>query len=558
MKYLISILLLLMTLVSAWPQTTVTKPTHITINPSGGGPVAPGNVVIAQQGGTGCQFNIGSPGCVSNSQKLQWTASPLATSYNVYRNSSLLTNVTSSSACSGSVCTYTDTTATGSNILSSYGTETVYAYAVNAQNGSGTSSSISPSLYMFSGGPNNSCANFSGGGMGATGNITNGSTTLTVTAVGGNPVNPYQAIEPTTGFPQYSPSGPQTPSVNYVLPGGSGGTGTYTLAVAATATATGVNLQAFPESCFVTQVVESGHTYSLGSTFQGGGYIQQVTGNPGVPPYDAAVGAMNNAVIDVYPTDCTHTAKIFEMSRPGGAGNNTGDIYSNYTQTMYSNCTSSYVSGGTLTANAWNHLSIPMAQLGEGIGTFVGYTVGKWHGTGSQPTNGCNGCTVTIQSTTDGATANIQVGDFMMAFIANTGTQGMVVTSIAGLPSSVTVNACTGDQVGAVTAFGSGTVIYDAQVVVQSISGAPPDNSGMVTGNSMPAGTFMQCTNAGQNASIGTWALANGNGSQIPSEGSSGSPVTFGYQRVSLYKPNIQVTGSGAATVFWDNFGWGP
>jgi hypothetical protein len=548
MKRLVALLALLVAF-DALPQTTVTKPTTITINASSGG--APTNVQVFQ-GGSSCTNNFESPGCVKNTQKLTWSAVAGATSYTILRNgSTYATGV----AC----CTYTDTSATNSNQVTSYGVETAYAYQVEAVNGSGTSAGTYASSYLFSGQAKNSCLNFSAPGFGSYQGTavqittTSGSQVITVTSAS-DKVYPYEGFIDVKGaIPTSAPTGGL--GQPYIYPYGSngtsgtGGTGTYYISAAASSNQTRDGIWSTIEACPVTNVTESGHTYSM-SIYEGGAtaYVQQFTAWPESPPFDLNVGGMNNFVIDMYLTSGTQTYAFAIHSRPGGNGANTGDIYSTRYVTLVNHLASSY---GTPVLNQWFTLTVPLNTLGIGTGVWNGYVVSKWHGTGQ-----LSGSTFTIQATTDGSSTNIVAGDYMTALATGNGIGCMKVVSVSG--SAVTVTACPG--VGLPSGVGSGAPAYDAQAHVNSIvSGAGPDNAAILQGHGEPDATYFTGQAPGfgtpNPTGVGQWGLYNGKGSTIVSACSSGSPCNdWGSNRTSLYKPEIFLTGP--SLTFIDNYGF--
>ncbi len=558
MKYLIAPLLFLLIVTYAWPQVTVTKPTHITINSSGSGPPAPTNVQVFQ-GGSSCTNNYESPGCVTNVQMLTWTASSGATTYTILRNgSTLATGV----AC----CTYTDSKATNSNKVTSYGVETAYTYQVEAVNGSGTSAGTYAASYLFAQKANNSCLNFSAPGFSGYQSTavqistTNGRNIITVTSTS-DTVYPYESLKDAKGAVPLSndTGGLGNP---YIYPYGSnsttgtGGTGTYYLSSPAIASVTGDGIWSIVEACVATQTVESGHTYSM-SVYEGGAtaYVQQYTARPESPAFDLNVGGMNNFVIDMYLTSGTQTYAFAIHSRPGGNGANTGDIYSTRYITLVNHLTSSY---GTPALNQWFTLTVPLNTLGIGTGVWTGYVVSNWQGTG-QVTSGAGGTsgTFAVQSTTAGSTANIASGDYIGAIVSGAGIGCMKATGpISG--SNVPIANCPGLNIPGVT---SGSSAYDAQAYVNSVSsGTGPDNAAILQGNSEPDATYFLGQAPGFGGSpnqtgTGHWGLFNGNGSTIVSAGSSGSPLSnWGVNRTSLYKPEIFLTGP--SLTFVDNYGF--
>ena len=505
---------------------------------------APTSVQVFQ-GGASCSNNYESPGCVTNTQKVTWSAVSGALSYTILRNSVV---IASGIAC----CSYIDNTATNSNQAVAGSTppftvETAYTYQVEAVNGSGTSPGTYAAAYLFSGTTNNSCENYSGPGFsGVTRNSTSGSNVITVTAGGSGTatVQPYGGLNgagipsPATGQPYLYPYGSNGTT-------GTGGLGTYYMSLPANATETGAGLSSTVEACQVTQQVEPGHTYSLGvnNLNNSSNYLQQWAAQPLAPPYDVNVGGMNYFSMDFYLTSSATQITTDMLSRPGANNANTNDLYSSRLITLIgAGLSSAY---GTPVVGSWFTLKVPFAPLGIGTGVWNGYVVSNWHGTATIT----GGNTMTAVSTIDGSTANIAVGDKIgyaspsnsiacAQIVSGTGPWTVTGCSNVGTPANVT-----------------GAVAYDAQAhVISIVSGAGPDNGGFITGQSEPDGTFFGGYGINSNATgVGQWALINFNGATILSAGSSGSPVNFGHNRTSIYKPQIFPN---QTQFFMDNYGW--
>jgi hypothetical protein len=578
MKNLSKVLIGFLAFVLLEAPTTVTKPTHITVNPAS---VVPTNVIV-DQGGAACTNNF-SAGCVTNTQTLFWTAASGASSYTISRNgSTLATGVT--------CCTFVDNTATNSNIVNTYGDETTYAYTVAAVISGVTGTGIGASSYMYTNGANQSCGNFSGGGFGGfqstavqmTYNTANGHV-ATITVNSGS-VFPYQGFTDQSGVIPSSSLNNGTGNM-YILPYGTNGTtgtgtgtGTYWLSALPTGNATSDNIWADPsptvgggaglEACPVTTdtvlTAFPGHTFMLGAYYtNGGGFMQQFTGQPQSPQFDMNASAMNNFVVDFFPTDALHTFFFTVHSRPGGQSPNTGDIFSTRGVSFATAGTSAFTSDGLIHANAWNHITVPMATLGLGRGAFTGYVTANWHGTAT-----VSGGTLTIVSTIDGSPSNIVAGDYISVLISNQGWQcGQATGPASG--STVPVTNC---PEGSLSNQATAMPAYDAQLCASALITSPgPDNAAALLGNSEPSGTFIDGQQAGfgsvnptgvgscTGTGPGHWGLFNGNGSTITSQGSSGSQISWSNSRVSVYKPEILGRGpSSNIAVAFDNYGFTP
>lgn len=569
------------------------------ITSSSGAPAAPTEVIGTQGGGPSICNVSGGSGCLTNTAILTWTASSGATSYKVYRNSTLL----SSGGCSslGNVLTCTDGTATNLNQVSGYGDETTYAYQVEACNSNGCSSGTYEGWWLYHGQAYNSAANYSGGGYGAymgttpVINTTNGSQQINVTNVGTYTIYPYNPIQDqssqTSGGMGVIPlsTGNSALGNPYFLPYGSscgggattgtGGNGTYCISMAATGTTTGDVISAEPgqysqngmESLPVTSGdpcggPELGHTYEMTFNWTSSGeYVQEYTASPGSVSYDLNAADTTYSRIDVCATSLSHGLTYTIHSRPGANASNTGDIYSSRLVEVFNQSgVGSYCSG--ITTNAWFTCLVPNTVLGIGTGTFTGYVTANWHGT---LTN--NGTSATLVSTTDGLYSNIVNGDYVMVHESG-GWQCIQATSTpASSTGSFTYTTCPSGG-----AYTTATPIEatDAQVCASSASVSPgPDNAGLIQGNSEPDATYFGGGIVGYTQSPGTnpngvgtctgtgnghWGLFNGNGTAILTEGSSGSPLTnWTARRTSLYKPEFQQEGgSGFQTYFVDMVGW--
>lgn len=546
---------------------------------SGGG--APSAVAAATltQGSASCNAFTGA-GCAMDEQDLSWTASAGATYYTILRNGSSL----GSGGCSGSVTgtSCADATATASNCVTTFCQETAYTYQVEACNSSGCSSGVAPSNWLFYNGANQSCGSYSAGGFSSYGSNSvqatfNSGQQLFQVTTAGTTILPQQGVQDASGAIPQNGSGISgtlgqayiqnwaagQPTCNSMTATGTGGTGYYCLSQSATssysaddiwgASAVGIG-GGTGEACGITEVHETGMTYSVAHS--GGSYMQQYTNAPGSPGQDFNASAMNNWEIHLYPTVTNQNIWIQVETRPGAGAANTGDVFSNRKVQLTTGLSSSYIAGGTLTQNAWNTLVVPLSAVGVGSGVWVGYVTSPWHGHGTL--DGAGNFSVT--GTTDGTATNMAVNDYV-TYSTTSGWGCFEITGVTTPGSAYTITACPQGGIGPVTAV----EMYDANAYVNTItSGVGPDNAGLLTGQSEPAGVFFNGQSAGAsspntNNGTGHYGLFTGTSAQILAVGSSGSNVTFDDNRYSLYKPAFTFEGTGAAALaFFGKVGWTP
>lgn len=426
--------------------------------PAGMTPSVPTNLILTQ----------GNGGSSSNQVNLAWTASTGSpTGYNVYRNGSLYA---SNQAC----CTYSDTSATGVNAPRGVNTggafidDVTFTYTLTAVNGSGESAHAYPVSYLFNGvagGPQNSCSNYSfGGSSTTTGSISSGSLQI-VNITAGN-VYPYQPVSDGAANNVIGGAWSTGNPPNYFLPYGSGGTtgtgtgaGSYELARAAsgaTASETIIvgreNVSPYqgnnPENCWDTQNPEPGATYDLSLV---NGAMQQYT--TGISPgYDYNAGGMGYFTVDINipVANVSNTAQpFFIYSRPGPGSIYSGDVFPNYSSTLWTcngtTCSSNYVAAGgtSIPLNTWTQLKIPLSTLSIGTGTFTGCMNVTWQGT-AQLTNGGHGELVNLNAPTGGSGyTNGTYTNVALSYSTGSGGSGATanVTVSGGAVTAVAINS---------------------------------------------------------------------------------------------------------------------
>jgi hypothetical protein len=289
-----------------------------------------------------------------------------------------------------------------------------------------------------------------------------------------------------------------------------------------------------------------------------GEYVQEYVASPGSVSYDLNAADTTYSRIDVCATSLSHGLTYTIHSRPGANGANTGDIYSSRLVEVFNQSgVGSYCSG--ITTNAWFTCLVPNSVLGIGTGQFTGYVTANWHGVLT-----VSGSTATVVSTTDGNSANIAIGDYILANPGSgwaceeaTSTVSGTTFSVGGCPSGGPYN-------------GTSMPAYDAQVCASSATTSPgPDNAGLIQGHSEPDATYFGGGIVGYTQSPGTnpngvgtctgtgnghWGLFNGNGTAILTVSTQTDWVS---RRTSLYKPEWQQEGgSGFQTYFVDMIGW--